>query len=65
MLAISESGLQLYPLLSVVAGVTVAVHWLKASCVLDNPPLVMFVQILLVMQSWVQSLLCLFEESHC
>ena len=64
-LAISELALHFCPLLSAVGRVAVAVHWLKALCVLNNPPLVMFVQILLVMQSWVLSPLHSFEESHC
>lgn len=63
-LAISELALHFCPLLSAVVGVAVAVHWLKALCVLNNPPLVTFVQILLVTQSWVWSPLRSFEESH-
>lgn len=62
--AISEVALHFCPLLSVVVGVAVAVHWLKALCVLNNPLLVTFVQIWLVTQSWVQSPLRSFEESH-
>lgn len=64
-LAISELAFHFCPLLSVVAGVAVAVHWLKALCVLNNPLLVTSVQILLVTQSWVRSPLHSFEESHC
>lgn len=64
-LAISELALHFFPPPSAVVGVAVAVHWLKALCVLNNPPLVMFVPISLVMQSWVWSPLCLFEQSHC
>lgn len=64
-LAISELVLHFCPLLSAAVGVAVAVHWLKALCVLNNPLLETFVQISLVTQSWVWSPLCLFEESHC
>lgn len=64
-LAISEQALHFCPLVSAVVGVAVAVHWLKALYVLDNPLLVTFVQISPVTQSWVWSPLHSFEESHC
>lgn len=41
-----------------------AVHWLKALCVLNNLLLAMFVQILLVTLFWAHTPLCLFEDSQ-
>lgn len=58
-------ALRFCPLLSAVVGVAVAVHWLKALYVLNNPLLVTFVQISPVTQSWVWSPLHSFEESLC
>lgn len=64
-LAIVELALHFCRFLNVVRLVAVAVHWLKALCVLHSPLLVTFVQILLVTQSCVWSSLHLFEGSYC